>query len=551
VLESDIETGSRWVLSLDVLGTEPDMKLYIDDFSISCTKTVNVNPLDDEFDVAFTHGSGTTLNMPGFWDGGNTWRVRFAPTKIGEWTYITQFSDTEDSGLHHVKGTINCVPYEGELDIYKRGFIQADANKRYFTYADGTPFFYLGDTHWSMPGEPFETMFKAIVDNRAAKKFTVYQSEPIRAQYVLSRGFNESALIGFHDLDRRFQYIAEKGLVHANAQLFFASELGWHRASYPDKYLQQLSRYWVARYAAYPVMWTTAQEADRDFYATYRKEHNFFGPDDNPWKIVFNAIHKDDPYNHPQTAHQEYTGSTRVRDSSFKDLPGHDWFASQWSHALAHQLDFAAPKEYWDYGRITVNYEGKYENLWTKEFGARVQGWTAFLNGMFGYGYGAVDLWLHNSTYDIETTSNDGIDTITPADKNVKWDVSMNFATTDQLGHMRDFFEKIHWWELVPRFNDPAYGDLRGSFYSLATIGNATIGNDVYVCYFYNRTRTTGTLRGMEGNYIANFFNPRTGEYHLIGDVTPEDVTPENGEYTIPEKPDNEDWVLIVTRVRG
>jgi len=39
---------------------------------------------------------------------------------------------------------------KGDLDIYKHGFIQAEAGCKYMTYADGTPFFYLGDTHWGM-----------------------------------------------------------------------------------------------------------------------------------------------------------------------------------------------------------------------------------------------------------------------------------------------------------------------------------------------------------------------------------------------------------------
>ena len=31
-------------------------------------------------------------------------------------------------------------------------------------------------------------------------------------------------------------------------------------------YLEKLSRYWVARYSAYPVIWTLGQEVDNDPY---------------------------------------------------------------------------------------------------------------------------------------------------------------------------------------------------------------------------------------------------------------------------------------------
>ena len=496
-----------------------------------------ISPLDFDFEAVFTSERGTKLTVPGFWDGGNIWKIRFAPTEPGKWTYTTSFADTGDGGLHGIKGELNCVTYQGELDIYRRGFIKADPDSRHFTYADGTPFFYLGDTHWSMPSEPFDTMFVSIVDDRAKKGFTVYQSEPLGAKYNLAGGFTKQALEGFADLDRRFQYIADAGLVHANAQLFFTSELGWNREAYPDGYLKKLARYWVARYGAYPVMWTTAQECDKDFY--YGRDNPWFDADNNPWKTVFSAVHESDPYSNPQTGHQENTGSTRAKNSSFKDLPGHDWFGAQWSPQLNGPLDFGVPKEYWESGRITVNYEGRYENLWTKEFGARAQGWTAYLNGMFGYGYGAVDIWLYNSSYDVDTTSNDGIDTITPEDKAVKWETSKNFAASSQMGYMREFFERLEWWKLVPRFDSRDYFTPdRPVFYSLATIDS-----DVIVIYFYNKKNTnTGTLNGLaDRDYVSVWFDPATGAYE------PEvSIKPSGGSHAIGPKPDNGDWVLLV-----
>jgi hypothetical protein len=536
VTKADLQTGEKWLLCLDVLGTAPGMKLYVDDFCV-VREDDETSPLDFDFEAEFTSENGTKLTVPGFWDGENVWKIRFAPTEPGKWTYATKFADTSDAGLHNVQGEVNCVEYQGELEIYRRGFVKAEPGSRYFTYADGTPFFYLGDTHWSMPSEPFDTMFVSIVDDRAAKGFTVYQSEPLGAKYNLAGGLGGQALEGFRDLDKRFQYIADAGLVHANAQLFFASELGWNREAYSDEYIAKLARCWVARYGAYPVMWTTAQECDKDFY--YGRDNPWFDAETNPWKIVFDAIYRYDPYSHPQTAHQENTSSTRVKNSSFKDLPGHGWFGAQWSPQLNGQLDFNVPKEYWESGKTTVNYEGRYENLWTKEFGARVQGWTAYLNGMFGYGYGAVDIWLYNSAYDVDTTSNDGIDTITPGDKAIKWEESMNFAASVQMGHMKSFFEALEWWKLEPRFDGrDFFAPERPVFYSLATIGN-----DVIAIYFYNKKNTnTGTLNGLAGrDYVSVWFDPVSGAYGP--EVT---ITPSEGSHAIGPKPDNGDWVFLI-----
>ena len=503
-------------------------------------QAVYADPFGDvTLDVTFTGPDGAEMAMPAFWDGGGTWKVRFAPVEVGQWRWETSCSNVSDAGLHGVTGTFTCVPYAGDLEIYKRGFIKTEPGVRYFMYADGTPFFYLGDTHWSMPGEPFDTMFKTIVDTRVQQGFTVYQSEPLGLGhsdngpgYRLADGLTEADLTGFAELDRRFDYIAKAGLVHANAQLFFASELS--AGAYPQDYLRKLGRYWAARYAAYPVLWTTAQEADDDFYGVYT-------PAGNPWKLVAEALGASDPYRHPLTAHQEGTGNTRAGNSEFKKLAAHSWFGAQWSPSLNKPQDFKVPKDYWNNsgGKPAVNYEGRYENLWTKNFGARAQGWISFLNGMYGYGYGAIDIWLCQSTYDINTTSNDGIDTITPADKAVPWTQSLYFATAGQMGHMRTFFEGMEWWELTPRFGSWCWF-IPMPFFTYDSV--ASQGNDRYVAYFYNPTRCTGILRGLGcGPYRAEWFNPRNGETVPIGSVRPF-----LGMYWIPCKPDKNDWVLTL-----
>ncbi len=41
----------------------------------------------------FTGPSGQTLVLPGFWDGGRSFRIRFTPIASGEWTYTTVSSD--------------------------------------------------------------------------------------------------------------------------------------------------------------------------------------------------------------------------------------------------------------------------------------------------------------------------------------------------------------------------------------------------------------------------------------------------------------------------
>jgi hypothetical protein len=511
--------------------------------------TAYTNPIMDASITAdFSGPEGTVISRPGFWDGGNTWKIRFAPTKVGAWTYTVTASDTSNAGLHNRTGTVTATAYSGSLDIYKHGFIGISADTRYFTHADGTPFFYLGDTHWSMPAEPFDTssapgipsQFKHIVDKRVSQGFTVYQSEPLKplnAGYNLRDGLSESDLAEFANFDRRFDYIAAKGMVHANAQLFFPTEL-YNLSYYPDGYLMNLCRYWVARYGAYPVMWTTAQEVDNDFY--YGSTGNtYWDAANNPWKKVAAWVHEFDSYAHPLSAHMENTYHTKASNSSFKNIAGHNWYAAQWAPGKSTQLDFTVPKNFWNDSvrKPTVNYEGCYDHLWTKEFGARAQGWNAYLNGMYGHGYGAIDMWLYDSDYDTNTSTVRDGDTITVADKLIKWDVSIEFPAGYQMGYMRSFLGNLEWWKLVPRFDDSTWYQNDAAFYSVASDSNK-----VYVAYFYKASLATGTLKNLidGAQYTAQWYNPRANQYG-----SPTTFTASSSR-TIGNKPDNNDWVLLV-----
>lgn len=535
-------------LMLGSLETADGQTLYIDDFSL--VKSSYASPfMDVSMDVLFTGPGGTTIKMPAFWDGGNIWRVRFAPTKTGEWTFKTICSDTSNKGLHNKTGTVNATAYTGSLDIYRHGFVTTKTNTRYFVYADGTPFFYLGDTHWILPHEKFDTsnvqgiasQFKYVVDKRVNQGFTVYQSEPIQtshggkdeAVYDLSDGLSETDLAGFENLDRKFKYIADAGLVHANSQLFFASEFTSKAEKYSDAYLEKLCRYWVARYAAYPVLWTTAQEIDKR------------GPE--LWEKVMTYVAKYDPYKHPATAHQENASVVTASNSIYRDMKEHTWYAPQWKDYVRDtkkMYSFSVPKDYWEngQGKPVVNYEGCYEGFYTDRMGARAQGWLAFLNGMYGHGYGAAGIW--NDIYALNdygtgyliTGDNPGVN----FDKYYKtWDQGINMKGADDLGLMKKFLESVGWWELTPRFDDGSWSDLSSSWYALASRSNVT-----YVAYFYNSTTLTGTLKGMaSSSYTARWFDPETGAYRSIGTITPV-----SGQWTVPAKPDTGDWVLLVQK---
>ena len=88
----------------------------------------------------------------GFWDGGNTYRVRVLATKPGKWSWVSG-SNQADEGLNGKRGDFKAVAWtraERAGNACRRGIVGATANGHAFEYADGTPFFLAGDTWWSV-----------------------------------------------------------------------------------------------------------------------------------------------------------------------------------------------------------------------------------------------------------------------------------------------------------------------------------------------------------------------------------------------------------------
>ncbi|MGA3266711.1 MAG: DUF5060 domain-containing protein [Verrucomicrobiota bacterium] len=103
--------------------------------------------------------SGPNFNkrVYGFWDGGQTFRVRLVATEPGSWTWKSG-SSPEDDGLAGKSGSFVAVPWsevEKEANPLRRGFLQATANHHALEHADGTSFFALGDTWWPLGASRF------------------------------------------------------------------------------------------------------------------------------------------------------------------------------------------------------------------------------------------------------------------------------------------------------------------------------------------------------------------------------------------------------------
>ncbi len=94
---------------------------------------INTNTYADPYrgvtlNVTYTRPDTNSVNFWGFYDGGNTWRIRFMPDQVGTWSYSASFSD----GAPGANGSFQCVT--GNIP----GMISADAtNALWFGFKGG------------------------------------------------------------------------------------------------------------------------------------------------------------------------------------------------------------------------------------------------------------------------------------------------------------------------------------------------------------------------------------------------------------------------------
>lgn len=543
-----------------VLQTVPIWKRI--DLELKSSKVYNNEFLDVAIDAAFIHESGHRIDIPGFWNGDNIWVVRFSPNKIGKWTYEISSSDRINSGLMK-SGELLAVANEGSTELDRRGFIRICNNLRMFTYDDGYPFFWLGDTHWQAPdyerleecndpncnGECANSQFKHLVKNRLTKGFNVYQTYPDAAESDGGGNLrrynwweNKQKLLNSPDsikinpiafrenFDVMMEYLANNGFT-------IALGFGVHQNtanSMHEESLLHWTRYLVARYAAYPVVWITAQEVNASpKIEPYEK-----------WKKVASLIDKLDGFNRPLSMHtdRDYPGKY-PSFQEIKDIEWHNYWAIQGGHDFHNSADNQGQEYYMKYWNAEprkpyLETEANYEQLyWPEPISAdkvRETAWRATQSGSYGYTYGASGIWAMNW----EAGDGRGWEKWSK----LSWYEAMDLPGSFQMKYLKDFYLSLDFQLLEPRFNDPAYSiniDYNKHFLS-------SYDDKLYIIYSVTGEPLSGFLKNLRTNatYTAQWYNPRTGSYHK---ATKPVIHPDSrGLHCLPSKPDSNDWVYLL-----
>ncbi len=115
-------------------------------FEAALTGPADGNPfVDVQFGATFQMGDHV-VPVPGFYDGGATYRVRFMPPAVGDWSYRTTSNSPKLDGQ-----TGSFTVHESAATNHGPVHVK---DKYHFVYSDGTPYRELGTTCYAWTSQP-------------------------------------------------------------------------------------------------------------------------------------------------------------------------------------------------------------------------------------------------------------------------------------------------------------------------------------------------------------------------------------------------------------
>jgi hypothetical protein len=473
--------------------------------------------------------------------------VRYAPTETGRYKYRTVSNDTSNTDLHGRTGTLDVQPYSGDNLLYRHGFLRVSKDERHFEHADGTPFFWLGDTWWMALSKRLRWPddFQTLTADRKRKGFTVVQI--VAGLYpdmpaFDSRGANEAGFPwereyarinpGYFDMaDVRIQYLVDQGITPCIVGCW-----GYFLPLMGVKKMKQHWRYLVARWGAYPAIWCLAGEATMPFYLSKTpkedKEAQKHG-----WTEVARYV-RALGMRHPITLHPSRSARDCVDDPFVMDFDmlqtGHDdrKSAPNTITTLNSSLQ-ASPRMPVLVGEVC--YEGIQEA--SREEVQRYMFWSCMLSGAAGHTYGANGIWQVNAPDKPYGLSPHGHSWGGPP-----WNLAAQLPGSGQLGVGKALLSRFSWWRLRPR---PELVQPHWTPENYWLPFAAEIPGEAVIVYSPTAWKAL-RLSGLEaGTYSAYLMNPSDGTEVLISDNATPDTS---GSWAGPEFPILRDWVLVLKR---
>lgn len=494
--------------------------------------------------------AGQEIVVSGFWDGGVTWKARFAPPMPGVWTFESR---SDDPNLNGVTGGLTCTTWseeEKKANPTRRGFVRVCADGlragRHFEYADGTPFLWIGDTwwNWTQRGIRFET-FKALVDDRVEKGFNVGQlffaaNGWSRRSSLLDENYSEPDIEHIRFVERCIAYANERGItvwIHP----------WWSRTKLNETAgAEKIRRWWryvIHRLGAYNVIWTLAGEYNMNDYGGLGLAF---------WKDLGPMVAAEDPFGHILGTHPTppaWSGGAEAPQWSTAEVlhnePWLDYNQSQTAHARWRNeyAPVVVSKAYAMSPRkpIVITepwYEFALDAPAAKEI--RFCAWSAIMCGAAGHTYGGGHVWLG---YLPEVSRRRGTG-------GGSWPIDPDFETNtldypgaQGIAHMASILRSVEWWRLEPC---PELVVENPSRYCLAVPG------EVYIMFLRWGGAVKMDLTEYEGvTFTRRWIDLVTEKEHPTRELKGGTIHVINAPEDFPGVRQEKDWILLIEAVRG
>lgn len=455
------------------------------------SSTVHANPFAVRFEAELSGPDGRKFVIPGFYDGGDTWKIRFTPTAPGGWSMVTSSDDPDLDGRRI--DSITCVP---NPDPRVHGGLRVDpGHPRHFIFEDGTPFFLMGyecDWLWALDTtNPDLPVVNAFLDKLSSYGFdyvilNVYAHDTQwKAGHTEARDYGPPPIYpweGSNDLprqdrlnidfwrhyDRVIDALYRRGMVAHIMTKVYNKMVNWPERNSPgeDLYYRTL----VARYSAYPnVVWDFSKEAHGEGDFAYKSGRLRF-------------IRENDPYKRLLTVHDD---SESYDSGLYDDILD---YRSDQQHERWHETILAQrAQRNWPVVNVEFGYEwgpkgegdATYPVIQSPDEVLR-RAWEVYTAG----GYGA-----YYYTY-------------------TAWDIIHPEHTPPGYAyfrHLREFFESTDYRLLEP------HDELVDRGRCLAQPGRE------YVVFHTQPGEFTLTINGSRGPLNAEWFSTRTGQITPVG----------------------------------
>ena len=448
------------------------------------------NPFLVRFAATVHAPDGKTFRMPGFYDGGDTWKVRVSPPTEGEWSLVTS---SNLPALHGKKAAFTCIRNSNSK---VHGGLRVDpTHPHHFVFEDGTRHFLMGyecDWLWALDmNDPNLPTVNAFLDKLTAHGFNYvilnsyahdtgwckgttgdydYGPPPLYAW----EGSNEQPdhsrfmLAYWQHYDRVIEAMHGRGVTAHMLMKVYNKKVKWPPKGSVEEDL--FFRWLIARYAAYPnVIWDFSKEAHNEKDLDYKLGR-------------FRFIRENDPYRRLVTNHDDDKANDRGAYDDWNNFRA-DQQHSKWREKILRQRKRRA----WPVVNVEFGYEHGPGGMEDKTY--RVvqppdevcrRAWEICLAGGYPAYYYTYTAW----------------DVVRPQD------TPPGYAYFQRL---RDFFESTRYWELEPA------ADVVSEGWCLANLGQE------YVVYLKQAQPFSLKLRGVVGSLSAQWYQPLTGQRVAIG----------------------------------